>query len=130
MSEESSAFQAAVGIKQYVEEARGRGEQNAILNAFDLISRGTAPDEALGLRTSNGERSLASQILTYRKMCAFQALIAALQDEGKTRAQALDEIYLGVEEGEKGHFGWTRESAESAASKGNHLRNNPYRWRV
>ena len=130
MSEENSALQNAINIKQYVEKARGRGEQNAILNALDAISRGAAPDEALGLRTPNGERSLASKILTDRKMYAFQALIAALQDEGKTRAQALDEIYLGVEEGEKGHFGWTRESAESAASKGNHLRNNPYRWRA
>lgn len=123
-------LEQALEIRRFTREARRLGLNHALLDALDEIALGAKPDVALGLHTSNGSRPLKSAIVLERKMQAFQGLIAAHQEEGKTRAQALDEIYAGTIEGEKGPFGWTRETAESRASEGKHLRRNPFKFRI
>lgn len=123
-------LQRLAELRRFLEKQKCLGVEHEILDALEKISLGVAPDEALGLRTPNGGRPLRSAILADRKMRAFQALIKALQDEGKTRTQALDEIYSVTDEGQKGPFGWTRETAESKASDGKHLRHNPFTWKV
>ena len=120
----------ALEIRRVTRELRELGLNHELFDALDKIALGARPDMALGLHTPNGGRPLKSAIDLDRKMQAFQGLIAALQDEGKTRTQALDEIYAGTIEGEKGPFGWTRETAESRASEGKHLRCNPFKFRI
>lgn len=123
-------LQQALEIRRVTRELREQGLNHELFDALDKIALGARPDMALGLHTPNGGRPLKSTIAADRKMQAFQGLIAALHDEGKTRVQALDEIYAGTIEGEKGPFGWTRETAERRASEGKDLRRNPFKFRI
>ena len=128
--EDTEPLKALIEIRGFIKTVKDKGIEHPVLDALDQIALGEPAEEALGIKVPSGGRALKTQIKADRKMRVFQGLIAALEAEGMTRSEALDQIFEGVEEGERGPFGWTRETAETAASKGNHLRREFFSLRL